>query len=80
MTTRDDLDDSGLRIERLWRQGAPRQVREMEAAGSFYAHILSLQNQEARTYDRLIGEGRPHDQVMEILNELVAPPLTNQSE
>ena len=52
MTTRDDLDDSGLRIERLWRQGAPRQVRDMEAAGSFYVHILSLQNQEARTYDR----------------------------
>ncbi len=73
--TREDLEEIGLRIERMWRQGAPRQVAEMEARGSFYDHILSLQGIYERAYSDQIANNRPHDQALEALTALVAPPL-----
>jgi hypothetical protein len=78
--TRADLEEIGLTIERMWRQGAPRQVAEMEARGSFYDHILSLQGIYERSYADLIAQNRPHDQVTETVNALVAPPLDWQPE
>ncbi len=78
--TREDLDDAGLRIERMWREGAPRQVAEMEARGSFYDHILSLQQQEERIYAKMVADGSAHEQVMEAVTALVTPPLEWQPE
>ena len=78
--TRDDLDDNGLRIERMWREGAPRQVAEMEARGSFYDYMLHLQQMEERVYGEMVAKGTPHDMVMETVNSLVAPPLEWQPE
>ena len=78
--TRADLEEIGLRIERMWRQGAPRQTAEMEARGSFYDHVLSLQGMYERTYADLVAQNKPHDQVMETVNALVAPPLEWQPE
>lgn len=78
--SREDLDVSGWRIERLWRAGAPRQVAEMEAHGSFYDHVLSLQQMEERVYGEMVAKGIPHDMVMETVNSLVAPPLEWQAE
>lgn len=80
MTTRESLDAAGLRIERMWRQGAPKQVAEMEASGTFYGFILSLQQQEQETYERLLGQGLAHDQAMEMVTSIVAPPLEHQPE
>lgn len=80
MTTRESLDAAGLRIEHMWRQGAPKQVAEMEAKGTFYPFLLSLQQQEQETYERLIQQGLAHDQVMEMVAEIVAPPLEYQPE
>jgi hypothetical protein len=73
--TRANLDDNGLRIERMWREGAPRQVAEMEARGSFYAHILSLQQQEERIYTEMVAAGKSHEAITEAVTALVAPPL-----
>ncbi len=78
--TREDLDDAGLRIERMWRQGAPGQVAEMEARGSFHDHILSLQSLYERTYADLVAQNTPYDQVIETVNAQVAPPLEWQPE
>lgn len=78
--SRQDLDDNGLRIERMWRAGAPRQVAEMEARGSFYDHILSLQQMEERVYGEMVAKGIAHDMVMETVTSLVAPPLEWQPE
>lgn len=78
MTTRDDLDSSGLRIERMWRAGAPRRVAAMEAAGTFYAFICALQNQEERLYGSLIERGVRPDQAREMMLEASAPPLSDQ--
>ena len=78
MTTRDDLDSSGLRIERMWREGAPRRVAEMEAAGTFYEFMFALQNQEERLYGSLIERGVRHDLAREMMLEASAPPLSEQ--
>lgn len=79
MTTRDDLDMSGRRIERMWRAGAPRRVAAMEAEGSFYAFILALQQQEERLYGDLIENGVSHEVAREMMLEASAPPLSDQS-
>lgn len=78
MTTRDDLDLSGLRIERMWRAGAPRRVAEMEAAGTFYELMLALQDQEERLYGTLTERGVRADQAREMMLEASAPPLSEQ--
>ena len=57
--TRDDLEEIGLMIERMWRAGAPRQVAEMEARGSFYDHILSLQAMYERAYGEMVDDATP---------------------
>lgn len=78
--TREDLEEIGLMIERMWRAGAPRQVAEMEARGSFYDHILSLQGIYERAYGEMVAAGKPHDMVAETVNSMVAPPLEWQPE
>lgn len=80
MATRDDLEEIGLMIERMWRAGAPRQVAELEARGSFYDHILSLQALYERVYGEMVAAGKPYDMVRETVNSLVAPPLEWQPE
>lgn len=57
MITREALDATGWRIERMWRQGAPRRVAELETAGAFYELILSLQKQEEKIYGSLVEKG-----------------------
>ena len=76
--TRADLDPSGQRIERMWREGAPRRVAEMEAAGTFYSFLLALQEQEERLYGNLIESGVPAHQAREMMLEASSPPLSEQ--
>jgi hypothetical protein len=73
--TRADLDPSGRRIERMWREGAPRRAAEMEAAGTFFSFLLELQEQEERLYGNLIESGMPANQAREMMFEASSPPV-----
>lgn len=78
MITTEVLDPTGWRIERMWRQGAPRRVAELEAAGSFYELILSLQRQEAEIYGSLVEKEVPPDMAREQALAASKPPLEDQ--
>jgi hypothetical protein len=78
MITREALDPTGWRIERMWRQGAPRRVAELETAGAFYELILSLQKQEEETYGSLVERGVPPDMAREQSRAASSPPDERQ--
>lgn len=78
MITREMLDPTGWRIERMWRQGSPRRVAELETKGAFYELILSLQKQEEETYGSLVEKGVPPDMAREQALAMSTPPLEDQ--
>ena len=78
MITREALDSTGWRIERMWRQGARRRVAELEAAGSFYELILSLQKQEEEIYGSLVEKGVAPDMAREQALAASKPPEEGQ--
>ena len=78
MITREALDPTGWRIERMWRQGAPRRVADLETAGTFYELILNLQKQEEEIYGSLVEKGVPPDMAREQALAASKPPLEDQ--
>ncbi len=78
MATRADLNRTGLKIERMWREGAPARVAILEAQGKLYDFLLGLQTQYLTAYTDLVAKSRPYEEVMETVTAMVAPPLEEQ--
>jgi hypothetical protein len=78
MATQADLNRTGLKIERMWREGAPARVMALEAQGQLYDFLLGLQTQYLTVYTDMVAKSRPYDEVMETVTAMVAPPLEEQ--